>query len=54
MAKFTVTAYVREEIEVEADDEEEAVLLAQNREANEFTFIDAQWSAEPTVDPVEG
>lgn len=53
MAKFTVTCKIREEIEVEAIDEEEAIAIAQNIDASEFCLIDADWTAEP-VDSNEG
>lgn len=48
MTKFTVTCKIREEIEIEAADEDEAIVIAQNIDASEFCLIDADWSAEPT------
>lgn len=46
MATFTVTALVRETVEVEADTDEEAIEIAQNIDSADFSFIEATWSAE--------
>lgn len=46
MAKFTVYRTSTEAIEVEADNDEDAIEIAQGAEASEFTEINYGWSAD--------
>ena len=54
MPKFIVWCEVKETIEVEADDEEQAIEIAQNASQEEFTYVDTDWTAVEGPGPDEG